>query len=142
MSDERPGNPVNARVARQRSFRKLGELAIIAPGEIVADFANLLIDDMIIVDQPFSRGRDELFFADRCGDCAITTEQYPGVISETRRQWQTCRRLRRDALSQCKALRVLLEPFDAEEFAPNRPMTNPGDNSPGPPEAPKYGMFH
>ena len=58
MGDEGPGQAENARITGERSGGEFRQLPIIASRQIRADLADLLFDEVVIVDQPFSRGRD------------------------------------------------------------------------------------
>ena len=80
MRDKGPRDSEDARIAFQRTVSKLGQLAVEAARKIVANFANLLLYDVKIIDQPFGRGSDGAFLADRVGDGAIRFEQYPAVV--------------------------------------------------------------
>jgi hypothetical protein len=141
VRDESPGNSENARIALERPFRKLRELAIIAAREIVVNFADLLIHDVKIVNQPFRRRHDDLIFADCLGDGTIGLEQHPAVVCEPSCQRPAGRWFRSNALSGRKTLRMLFEPFDAEQFAPNRFFSILREYSPRTPEGAKYGML-
>src|SRR5208283_2028665 len=72
------------------------------------------------INQPLRRRHDDLFFTDGFSDCAIGLEQHPTILIEPRCQLPAGGSFLRDALCGCKAFRMLLEPFDAKEFAPNR----------------------
>ena len=87
MRDECPRNPKHAWIALERPFRKFRELAIIAAGKIVMDFANLFVHDMEIVDQPLCRRHDDLVIADGFGNGAVDHEQHATIVCEARSQW-------------------------------------------------------
>jgi hypothetical protein len=80
MRDKGPGDAEYARIAFERSIGKLRQLTIEAAREVVADFANLFLDYMKIVDQPLGCGRDGTLLARRDGDLAIGFEQDPPVF--------------------------------------------------------------
>ena len=120
MRDERPGDAEYARIALQRSVGKLGQLTIEAAGKIVADFANLLLDYVKIVDQPLGGGCDRAFLADRGCDRSIGIEQDPPVFPQPCRQPPPGLRLRGDRLRGREALGMLFEALGAEQFGANQ----------------------
>jgi hypothetical protein len=50
MGDKGPGHPENARIASEWPVGELGQLAIVAGGQVVPDLADLLLDDVIVVE--------------------------------------------------------------------------------------------
>ena len=52
VSHKRPSDSENAGIALQMAGGKLGQLAVIALGQIVLDLAELFIDDVEVIDQP------------------------------------------------------------------------------------------
>ncbi|MFI5020967.1 MAG: hypothetical protein ACHQRJ_04855 [Alphaproteobacteria bacterium] len=80
MRDEGPGEAEHARIAFQRPFRDLGKLAVEAGRKIVLDLADLLVDDVIIVDQPFGRRRDRTVVVGRPRQRAIGIEQNLAIV--------------------------------------------------------------
>jgi hypothetical protein len=83
---------------------ELGELAVVGRRQVVADLADLLVDDVEVVDQPFGSGRDRTLFPDRAGQNAVRLEQDATVLAITRRArtgwasaiWARSRRSRGD----------------------------------------------
>ena len=75
MRDKGPGDAENPGIAFQWSVGKLRQLMVEAAREVVADFADLLLDYMKVVDQPVGRGRDPAFLADCGGDDAIRSSK-------------------------------------------------------------------
>jgi len=120
MRNKCPGQSVDARISPEVTLRQLGEFSIIAGRQVVVDFAQLFVDDMIIVDQPFGRRCDCALLTDCLGGCTIRFEQHPAVVEHPRQQRTTLARSRRDALSRGEAFPVLLKTLAAEEFGPNR----------------------
>ena len=134
MRDEGPGQSEHARIALERPVRQLRQLAIEAARKIVADLANLLLDDVKVVDQPLGRRGDGAFLADGLADGAIGGEQHPAVVPQPCRQRTAGSRPRRDALGRREALGMLLEALDAEELAADRLFGIPRDARRQPPE--------
>src|ERR1041384_506964 len=139
MCAECPRDPENARISFEWSFGELGKLAIIAAGEVVVDFPDLFVHNVKIIDQPFCGRRDDLVFAHGFSYRAIGPEERPALVSAPARQRPAGRGFGRDPLSGCKALRVLLQPFDAEELASDRLLRTPWRYSRRPPEGSNHG---
>ena len=116
MGDEGPGQAEDPRIAGQRPLRQLRQLAIETRGKIASDLADLVLDDVEIVDQPFGRRRDRIIVAGRGDDGAIGRQQDPAVVAQPRRQRPAGNRPRRDPLSGGEAFGMLLETLDAEEL--------------------------
>ena len=68
VGDEGPGEAEHPRISGERAVGQLRQLPIIAGRQSGADFANLPFDEIIVVDQPFSRRRDGAALIDRSGD--------------------------------------------------------------------------
>ena len=120
MRNERPCYSKYAGITLERAFRKFGELAVVAVGKIVVDFTNLFFHDMKIIDQPFRRRHDDLFFADGFGNDPIGLEQHPTILIEPPCQRPGGRGFLPHELCSRKTFSVLLEPFDAKKLASNR----------------------
>jgi hypothetical protein len=75
MRDEGPGDAEDPWIASQRSVGQLRQLTIVAGRQVVADLANLLFDEVIVVEQPLAGRRDRTALPDRAGDRAIGAEQ-------------------------------------------------------------------
>ena len=58
VRDVRPGEAEDARVAREMAVGELGQLAVVVRGQVVADLAELLVDDVEVVDEPLGGRRD------------------------------------------------------------------------------------
>ncbi len=71
MRDESPGEAEDARITLERPVGQFRQLAIEAAGEIIADLANLLLDNVKVVDQPLCRRRDGALLPDVLADGAI-----------------------------------------------------------------------
>ena len=86
VGDEGPGDSVDAWVPEERALGQLGQLAVEALGQVVADLAQLLVHDVEIVDQPFRRRRDGALFSDGLGDLAISLAQHAAVVLDAGQQ--------------------------------------------------------
>ena len=58
VGDERDRELVDARIARERPAGELRQLAVVAAGEALAHLADVLLDDVEVVEQPLARGSD------------------------------------------------------------------------------------
>ena len=68
MGHQGPGNAIDAGIACEYAFCQLGQLAVIACGQVVLDVADLLLDHMEIIQQPLCRRRDGMLLIDFLGD--------------------------------------------------------------------------
>ncbi len=120
MRDVGPRDPEHARISFQRTLGELGELTVESARQVVANFANLLFDDVKIIDQPFRRRRDRTLLADRARDTPIGLEQHASVVAHPRRHRPAAPRAVRDALRDRQRLAMLFQSFDAEQFRSDR----------------------
>ncbi len=119
VGDERPGQPEHPRIAGKRSVCQFRQLAIIAGRQIIPDLPDLFFDEMVIVQQPFRR-RNHAMTAFHLGRRrAIGGEQHGGIVVQAGAKREDVRRLQRDRLRGRKALGMLLQSLDTEEFFPD-----------------------
>ncbi len=76
---ERPGDAVYPRVSGQRSVGERRQLPVESLRQVVADFAQLLVDDEEVVDQPFRGRGDPALLADRFADDPVGLAQHAAV---------------------------------------------------------------
>src|SRR6202030_4407772 len=90
---------------------------IVAWRKIVADFAQLFLDDIKIINQPF-RGRcDHLFPLDRPGGSLVVLQAMWAVVNDARSQLPRSNGVQGISLCGGEISRVLLEPLHAEQFS-------------------------
>ena len=118
MRDECPRQPEHAWIPGQWPVRELGQLPVVAGRQVVIDLADLRLDDMVVVDQPFGGRRDCATLADRPGDGAMGVEQSAAVVLQARSQRPDGAGPGRDALRGREAFSMLLESLGAEDFRP------------------------
>src|SRR5439155_1420074 len=95
---------------------KLRQVPIVGRRQIVANFADLLFDEMVVVEQPLGGRCNATTLADRAGDGAIRFEQNRFVVPQSYGEGSPGHRPRADRLGRCEALGMLLETLDAEEL--------------------------
>ena len=125
MGDEGPGDAEHPGIAREWPSGELGELAIVARRQIRMNLMDLLFHEVIIVDQPFRRGRYGATVIDRLYRGTIRVEQRRPVVGESPRQRLPLGRSRRHDLRDRKAARMVLEPLNAEQFLANGALAIP-----------------
>ena len=116
MGDKGPGHAEDPRIAGEWSCGQLRQLPVIAGRQIVANFADLLFDEMVVVEQPLGGRGNGASLADRVGDGAIGFEQNRLVFPQPNGERSPRHRPRGDGLGRRKALGMLLETLDTEEF--------------------------
>ena len=129
VGDERPDQPEHARVADQRTVGELRKLAVISRRQIGTDFADLLLDEMVVVEQPLGRRRNGPAVISRLRDVAIGLEQDTLVLPEPDSQRLARGDDGRDRLVGGKAFGVLLQTLDAEQLAANGIFIFPNGNN-------------
>ncbi len=116
MGNERPGNAEDPGIGPEGAVGQFGQLTVIAGRQAGADFANLLGDDMGVVDQPLGGRCDRALVPDRLRDVAIGGAQAHIVIAKAGLQTAAGAALGRDCLGFGEAVRMLLQPLHAEDF--------------------------
>src|SRR5947209_4650322 len=116
MRNEGPRDPEHPRISSERSVGQLRQLPIVAGRQIVTNFADLLFDEVIIVEQPLGGRRHRVPLAGRASDGAICFEENRLVVLQPHREGSAGNRSRGNLLGRGEALGMLLQTFDAEEF--------------------------
>jgi hypothetical protein len=86
VGDNGPSYSEDAGVTLERTFGELRQSAIEARRQVLLDFADLFIDDVEIVEQPFRRRRDRLLRLCCPDDFAIGFLENGGIFVEPRSQ--------------------------------------------------------
>ena len=84
VRDVRPGEAEDPRIAREVAVGQLRKLAVVVGRQVVADLAELLVDDVEVVDEPFGRRRDRAFVLDGPREGPVRLEQDPAVLGDAR----------------------------------------------------------
>ena len=142
MSDKGPGHAEDLRIAGERSGGQLRQLPIVARWQIVANFADLPFDEMVVVEQPLGGRCNGTTRADRTCDGAIGFEQNRFVVPQSNGEGSPGRRPRGDGLGRCKALGMLLETLDTEELLADGLFVIPRCSPRPAPEGAKNYRFH
>ena len=119
VRDERPDQPEHPRQAGKGTVGELGQLAIISRRKVQPDFANLALDEMEIVDQPFRGGGDRGLVVHRRADRAIGVDQARFIGRQAVEQRMAQLAVRLDGLGARQASRMLLHPLGAQELFAN-----------------------
>ncbi len=125
VRDEGPGQAEHTRIAGERSIRELGQLPIVTGRQRGADFTNLPLDEVIIIDQPIGCRCQRAAFIDRSGNDAVGMQQYRAVVSQATGQGMAPARPRGNRLGNSETSRMLFEAFDAEQFSANGVAAEP-----------------
>ena len=94
--------------------------------EVLADLADLLFDEVVVIEQPFGGRRDRATFARGRRDGPIGGEQHQLVVAQSRAQRPAGCWSLRDLLRGGEAARMLLEALNAEELFAQDLVTVPG----------------
>ena len=117
---ERPGQAEHARVAGEGPAGQLGQAPVVAGGQIVAHLAHMLLDQVVVVEQPFGGRHHAAAALQFFGARAIGLQQDRRVVVQSGVQRQDDRRRLRHGLRSGEALSVLLQPLDTEQLFTHR----------------------
>ena len=120
VRDVGPCNAEDSRIASEMSLRKLRELAIVIVGQVVANLAQLLVDDVEVVNEPLRSGSDRALLPDRVGERSVGVQKDPAVVREARHDGPTRTGFAGDTLGRGERFGVLLEALDAEQLRDDR----------------------
>ena len=126
MGDQSPGKAEDPRIARKRPVGQFRQLAIVAGRQIVPDLANLLLDEVVVVEEPLSRRHNAAAVLQLRGARTIGREQDRGIVVEAFMERRDIWRCRCHRLRRREAFGVALEPFDTEELFSYRCGVVPG----------------
>src|SRR5205085_4508138 len=116
MSYEGPRDAKHPRISSEWSVGQLRQLPIIAGRQIITNFADLLFDEVVIVEQPLGGRRHRVPLAGRASDGAVCFEENRLIVLQPRREASAGYRPRGSLLGRGEALGMLLQTFDTEEF--------------------------
>ena len=122
---ERPGQAEHARVVGERPAGELGQLPVIADRQINADVADLFLNHVEIIDQPFGGRCYRFTFINTLGDVAIGGHEHRLVIGETCGKGGASAVTGDDPLRRGEAAGMLLQTFDTEQFGADRRFVVP-----------------
>jgi len=92
---------------------------------VIANFPDLFLDEVVIIEQPLGGRRNCATFARRRGDGPIGGEQYRLVVLQPRAESPAGRMAARDLLCGGETCSVLLETLDAEQLCAQDLITVP-----------------
>ncbi len=116
MRDEGQRQRIDARVARQLAALKLRQLAVVADRQVFAYLAQLVFDDVEVIDEPLGCGRDGALPANRLGERTVGREKLARVIFEARQERAAAPRPFRHLVLGGERRGVLLKALAAEQL--------------------------
>ena len=84
---------------------------------MIANVAQLLVDDMEIIDQPFGCGGNCALRPDRVGNGPVSCQEHASIFFHPRRELASLGRVLRYALLGGERFRVLLKTLNAKNFS-------------------------
>ena len=119
MGDQRPCHAKNSWIAFERSISQFRQHAIEVRRQIDFNLADLRVDDMKIVEQPFGRWRDRPMRRCRANDGAIAVRENFRIVIKPRTEQAPVPGLQRDALGNRETFCVLFQSLGAEQLGTN-----------------------
>src|SRR5438105_3293419 len=116
MSNEGPRDAKHLRISSEWSVGQLRQLPIIAGRQIVTNFADLLFDEVVIVEQPLGGRRRGAPVTAHPSDGSVCFEENRRVVPQPKREVSAGHRPHGKMLGRGEALAMLLQTFDAEGF--------------------------
>jgi hypothetical protein len=117
VRDECPRDSEDPRISGKWAGDQLGQLAVEARRKIMKNFPDLNFDEMIVIEQPFSRRRDVGTVGHRRCRELVAPEQNPLIVAKTTVECGAPPCARPDRLCGGEARGVVLEAFQAKQFA-------------------------
>ena len=126
VGDVGPRDAEDAREARKGTAGELGQLTIISRRQVAPDLENLLLDDVIVVEDPFRRRGDGVAGFDGCGDRTVGSEER-GLVFPQAASRAMARRpvLRLDLLGLRQRAGMLLQALGTEKLLANELLIVP-----------------
>ena len=116
MGNIGPGDAEHPREPGERALGQLGQLAVEAGRQILADLADLLLDHVVVVEHPLGGGGDAAAFVHGPGDGPVGRQHDLFVVAQAGAQRTAEFRPARDALRGRERLGVLLQALGAEDL--------------------------
>jgi len=110
---------------------QLRQLAVVVRRKIVADLAELFLDDMEVVDKPLRRRCDGAFILDRAGEGTIGLQEDTPVLANPAGNGMSRAGLGRDWLGCRQRLAVLFQALDAEQLGDDWLVVSPARDAVG-----------
>src|SRR3546814_15255783 len=86
MGDEGPGKTEYPRIAGEWSLGQLRQLTVVACRQVIPNLADLLVDEVVVVEKPLGGWFDVVAIPQRGGARTIGGEQNRCIVPETGRQ--------------------------------------------------------
>ena len=139
MRDVGPGETEDPGVAGQVPLGQFRELAVVVRRQVVVDLAKLLVDDVVVVDEPLRGRGDRALVLDRGGQEPVALQQDPAVVRDPGLKRTSSTRRAGDSLRSRQRLGVLLQPLHAEQLRTNR-LVRVGSRANQPANAARAGL--
>ncbi len=107
---------VDAGVTGILPLGKRRQFAVVTAGQVLADGADFRLYDVKMIEQPFSRRRDELTLVDVVRERFVRRSQQSGVVAKSRFEPLRPPFRTRDGEPCGERLRTLFQPLDAQQF--------------------------
>ena len=120
VGDEGPCNAQNAGIAREGSLRQLRQLPVVTRWQVLADFADLLLGQAIVVEQPFRCRYHTAPTLQVLRAGAVSGQQHYRIVVEAGMQRRHPDRPLADRLLRGEAARMLLQALHPEQLRPYR----------------------
>ncbi len=120
VRDVCPRETEDPRISLEGAVDELWQLAVVVRGQVVADLAELLLDDVEVVDEPLRGRRDRSLVLDRLGQLAVGLQEQAPVLGHPPGDRTSRSRTTGDGLGGGEGFAVLLEALDAEQFRDDR----------------------
>ncbi len=116
VRDDRPGESIDPGISLQCATGELGELLVELHGKVAAHGLDVLIDDVIIVHEPFGGGRDAARAVHGAAQRLVRGAQDRRILAQACVQRYGRGIGRRDLLALRQRGRVPFQPLDAEHL--------------------------
>ena len=122
VGDEGDRDLVHPRVARDRAGGELGQLAVVAAGQALADLEDVLLDHVDVVQQPLAGRADVVIALGRRGQPVVGIgHDPPGLVEPIQQATPRARGARGEALCLRHRSGAVRQVLGTEELAPDRP---------------------
>ena len=130
VGDVSPCHSENPGIADERTVGQLRQLPVVPGGKVGANLADLLFDDVEVVEQPFRGRSNGSSRVDGARYVAVRVKQHPLVLRKARSERRPPPPMSRNRLGGGKSRGVLFQALDAEELGADGILVVPRDDPP------------